>query len=158
MLAIVKVQLFGEEDRWRFEFAGFYVGAFFGGLFPVAGLAAVVASFVEAHFFDDTRVSNGDATILNKDLIAIGVIAMVMCVEGEADGLVGDGADFADDQLSPGGEVSIDDQHVVFENDPAIVTDSGCIVGNDVALMKIDIRSKLVCFGGVRRGCGDRAV
>ena len=87
--------------------------------------------------------------LLDPDLVAIGMIAMVMRVEGKAHRLVGDRFDLGNDLLRAGGKIGVDDQDVILEDNPAIVA---MAVPLDVAFMEINVGRDE--FGFVHFGAG----
>jgi hypothetical protein len=77
------------------------------------------------------------------------VVAVVMCVKGKPYRFVGQGANLADDESSPGGEIRIDDQHIIFEQDPTVIADCIGVIRHS-PLVKIDVRGYQVHFGCLR--------
>ena len=85
---------------------------------------------------------HGHGAVLDPDLIAVGVIAVVVRVEGEADRFVGKRFDLRDDFLSAGREVRVDHKDVVFKYYPSVVA----MADQQIALMEKDAVGNLIDF------------
>src|SRR6516225_10443377 len=118
MLAVVKNQVFRKENRGRLELTASYIGAALRFRYPPSRFVVVVAGFVSLHLLDNAGVRHRHRAALYKDLIPVGMVAVVMCVKGKPYRLVCQRANFADDELCPCWEVRVDDQNIVFKYDP----------------------------------------
>ena len=97
------------------------IGAGLCRVLPSARFAAVIAGLIALHFFKYSCVRYRCRSILKPNLIAVGVIAMMVCIEGEPDRLGCNRPDFRKDSLSARGEVGVDHQNVILEDDPTVV-------------------------------------
>ena len=64
---------------------------------------------------------DGRRPVVHPDLIAIGVIAVMVRIESKTNRLIRDGLDLGNDLLRAGREIAVDDEHVIFKDNPAIV-------------------------------------
>src|SRR6266542_1124777 len=138
--SVVEDQSVREEHARGLELRGPHVLALLRGVFPPAGLAAEQSRLVLLHLLDHARVRHRRGALLDPHLVAVGVVPVVMGVEGETDRLVGDRADLGDDLPGPRGEVRVDDEDVVLEDDPAVVA---VALALDVALVEVHVGSEL---------------
>src|SRR5262245_47440984 len=74
-------------------------------------------------------------------LITIGMISMVMRVERETNGFVGERANLGNNFLCAGGEIAVDDEHVILEDDPPVVAMTFAL---EIALVEINVRCDLL--------------
>jgi len=91
--------------------------------------------------------------VLHPGQVPVGMVPVMMRIEHEPDRFVGDGLDLGEDLLGAGGEVPVDDEHVVGEHDPAVVA---MAVAFEVAFVEVDVGgefSDLVYLG--RSGTGE---
>jgi hypothetical protein len=86
MLSVVEIQFAREQNRRRMQPARSNVGSFFSSLFPAVRLVIVIPGFISLHFFDDAGVRDRSSSAIDHDLITVGVVAVVMRVEGESNG------------------------------------------------------------------------
>src|SRR5438105_1265803 len=86
--------------------------------------------------------------LVHPDLVAIGVIAVVVCVECESNRLVGDGADLGYDLICSAGEVGVDHENVVFEDDPTIVA---VALAGQIAFVEIDVLGDVIHLANLNR-------
>src|SRR6516225_12111228 len=97
---------------------------------------------------------NWHPAAFHKDLIPIGMIAVVMRIKSKSYRLVRQGAYFADDQSCPRRKIRIDHQDVVFKNDPTVV--ANCVRAiRHMALVKIDVRRHEIRLRGLCHSCGN---
>ena len=159
-LAVIEHHVLGEEQCWRLEFGFRDIFPIFRGIVPTIGCCfGKEATLVLTHFCDGAEVSNGSGSGFVPELVCVGVVAVVMRVERETDGLGRESLDFGDDLLRAGREVCVDDHDVIVEDDPAIVAmaflSDFALVEEDVwrdGLNLIDLRERVV---GEECGCGE---
>ena len=109
MRTVIKNQFPREKHRGRFETTGLNIGAGFCGFLPAARRIRIVSGFVALHLLDDAGVRYRGRAILDPNLIAVGVVAVMMRIEGKTYRLCGQGADFRQDVLGARREIGIDD-------------------------------------------------
>ena len=148
VFAVVKNHLAAVEQRRRFEFARGDIGARLRGVLPASGFVAEDAGLIFFHLLDHADVRDGRRAIFHPHLVPVRVVAVVVRVECKADRLAGDRLDLRDDFLRAGGEVAINDEHVILEDDPAVVA---MPVRLEVALVKIDFRGEFGDLVHLRR-------
>jgi hypothetical protein len=120
---------------------------------PTPGRAAVIPGLVFFHLVNHAGVRHGHGAVLDPDLVAVSVIAVMVRVEGEPDRFVGQRANLRDDFARARRIVPVYHQYVIFKNDPAVVA----MADQDVPLVEIDSVGDLInlanfdCRGGGRR-------
>ena len=140
VFSIVKNQLFLEEQRRWSKFAGRDIRAVLGAVLPAAGLACIIAVLVFFHFFDHADAGDRGGAVLDPDAVAVGMVPVVMRIEDKTNRLVGNGLDFRNNVLRPRGKIAVDDQHVIVENNPAIIAMSATL---EIALVEINPRGDI---------------
>jgi hypothetical protein len=146
MFAVIENHVATEEESWRFRFAGGDVFAIFGEIIPTFRL-----EFLER--LQNAFMRDGSGALIGECLVAVGVIAVLMRVENEFDWLVGDLADFRNHFVGARREIGVDDEHVIFENDPAVVA---MAFAADVAFVKINVLGEGFDFIDFSEGIGGR--
>jgi len=99
-------------------------------------------------------MGNWHSAVFHKDLIPVGMVAMMVCIKSKSYRLVCQGADFADDQLCPRREIRVDHQDVIFKNDPAVVAD-GVRSIRHLSFVKIDVGGHKIRVGSLRYSFGN---
>ena len=79
--------------------------------------------------------------VVDPDLVGVGVIAVVVRVEGEPDRLVRLRLDLRDDLLRARGKVGVEHEHVVVEDHPAVVAVS---LPAQIAFVEVHARRELL--------------
>src|SRR4029079_13758811 len=128
--------------------------ALLGRVLPSAGPASEEGGLVLLHLLDDSRVRDGNGALVDPRLVAVRVVAVVMSVEREADRLARQGPDLRDDLARARWEVRVDDEHVVLEDDPAVVA---VPLALDVTLVEVDVGSQRPDFADLGPGQHDGA-
>src|SRR6266496_6154383 len=82
MRTVIKNQFPREKHRGRFETTGLDIGAGFCGFLPTARLIPIVSGFVALHLLDDPGVRYRGRAIFDPNLITVGVVAVMMGIEG----------------------------------------------------------------------------
>src|SRR5437870_6814848 len=121
MFSVIENHLAREENRRRLELRRCNVGPRLGGIFPAAGLARVITRLVALHLVDHAGVRDGSRSVVDPHLVTVGVISVMMSVEGEANRLVGERANLRQYISRARREVRVNDQNIVFEYDPAVI-------------------------------------
>ena len=91
---------------------------------------------------------DGCCSVVDPYLIAVGVVAMMMCVKRKANGLLSDCAYLGENSLRAGWEIRVDHEDIVLEHDPSVVA---VAVTFNVALVKVHVacdRIDLIYSGG----------
>ena len=94
---------------------------------------------------------NGRGSVIDPNLIAVSVVAVMMRVEGKPDRLLRDRAYLGENGLRAGWEICVDHEDIVLKYDPSVVA---VTVAFNVALVEIHAacnRIDLVYSGGVLR-------
>ena len=97
VLTVIENHVFAEEECRRFQFARCDIRARLGALLPATRLVAIITRLVFLHFFDDADMRHWRGAIFDPDLVAVGVVAMMMRIECETDRLICDGANLGKD-------------------------------------------------------------
>src|ERR1700733_15485404 len=113
--------------------AGRHIRPGLGRFFPTPRLAAIVARLVALHLLNHAGMRYRRCAVIHPDLIAVGVIAMMMRVESESDRLRRDRPNLRQNDFGAGREIGVNNQNMVFENDPAVVAVALVVL---IALMK----------------------
>src|SRR5204862_1694593 len=113
----------------------------FRGVLPAAWLGVVIAGFIFFHLGNNTDMRDRHRAVVHPDLIAVGVIAMMMRIESKTNRLVRGGLDLRNDLLRARGKVAVYDEHIIIKDYPAIVT---MAVNLEIAFVKINIRRDLL--------------
>src|SRR5207248_11498872 len=114
--------------------------ALLGGGLPAGRLIAL-------HFVGDALIGDGDGAHLGPDRVAVGMVAMVVRVEDELDGLGGDLLGVIDHFARTAGEIGVDDDEVILHLDDGVVAVALVL---DVAFAEPDAGGDL--FDGVGLG------
>ena len=141
MLPVVKDHDVAVEQRRQLQLRGLEVGAVLRFAFPPARFTAEEAGLVFLHLAHDVLVRHRDGAVVRPHLVAIRMVAVVVSVEREADGLVGLRAYLRDDELCARRIVGVEDEHVVLEDDPAGVA---VPLPVQIALVKVNVGRELL--------------
>src|SRR5262249_19125174 len=117
LLAVVEDEAVVEDDARHLQRALLDVLA---SRRAFAGLLELVGA-VDAQQQGAVRLGDDAGSLLGKDRVAVGVVAVVVRVEDVADRLVGRLLDRLDDVAGLLGEVGVDDDNVILEDDPDVV-------------------------------------
>jgi hypothetical protein len=121
---VIEEQFVREKHRGWFKATRLHVGSFFGGLFPATWFSAVETRFIALHLLNDARVCQRSGSIFHPNPVAIKVIPMVMGVKGETNRFVSKGPNLGKDLLGTQWKVSVNDQNVIFKDDPSVVREA----------------------------------
>ena len=141
MLPIVKDELVAIQQRGGLQLAALKILAVLRRIFPATWFVSEEARLVFLHLGESAFMRHGRGSFLQPDLIAVGMIAVVVGVEGKTHRLIGDRLDLRDDDTGTGGEIRVDHEHIIFKNDPAVVAVAGRA---DFTFVEIDTFSHLL--------------
>src|SRR5262245_13287108 len=108
---------------------------------PPSGPSAEQPGFILAHLGVDVLVGHRSGTVLYPDLIAVGVVAVMVGIEREPDRLAGLRLDLGNDFTCTRWKIGVEHQHVVVEHDPAVVAVALAV---EVALVEKHARCELL--------------
>ena len=131
--AVVHDELVPEQQGGRRQARGAHVRARRRLGLPTARGSPKEPGLVPPHLGEDALMRDDGGPLRDPRLVAVGVVAVVVRVEGEADGLGRGCPDLGEDVGRARGEVGVDDEHLVAQDDPAVV---GMAASDEVALMK----------------------